>query len=82
MSSGSEAVFRCGHRNATTIGWTVDGGNANNNPDFRQNNNGTTGSLTITAHPQYNLSMVRCLAFFIDRPNEISPPADLWIQGN
>ena len=81
MTSGSEAVFRCGHPNATAIGWTVNGNNVNNNPDFRQNN-GIDGSLTITARPQYNSTMVQCIVFFIDRPNEISPPADLWIQGN
>ena len=82
VSSGSEAVFHCGHPNASAIGWTVNGTIVSNNPDIRLNNNGNTGSLTITARPQYNSTRVQCVTFFVDRSNEISPPADLWIQGN
>ena len=81
MSSGSEAMFRCRNPNATTIGWTVNGTNVNYHADFRQNNIGNTGSLTITARPQYNSTAVQCIVFFIDRPSEVSSPAILMTQG-
>ena len=82
VTSGSEAVFRCGHPNATTFAWEVNRTNVNNHPDFRQINTGNTGSLTITARPQYNSTTVNCIAIFEDLTSEISHPAVLVIQGN
>ena len=79
VSSGSEAVFRCGHPNAAAIGWRVNGTNVNtSHPDFRQSN---ANNLIITAHPQYNSTMVVCIAFSLNSPHETSPPASLRIQG-
>ena len=87
---GLDAVFRCQHRGALSIGWLVDGipENRLNNSgmfitsgNYRDENNSLVYTLTIFARPEYNGTTVVCVATFLDSPLQRSSPARLTIEG-
>ena len=83
MTAGVEAVFMCRHPTADYVVWRV------NNVSVGRTSNQTsipvsqgTGTLTILALPEYNGTVVECVALFIDgSPPEISPPVRLIVEG-
>ena len=68
VSAGEEADFRCQYNGASFIGWTVNG-SSNYPPDiFTQNRqaDGLLSVLIITALPEYNGTLVQCVATIIN----------------
>ena len=74
---------RCRHMTSDAhISWRVNGSPSGRFPDIRPgsvNEDGTiVDTLTIPAEPQYNGTVVECVAVFFDgSPNEVSPPATI-----
>ena len=61
----------------------MNGSSVGRFPDIRPgfvNENGTiVHTLTIPAEPQYNGTVVECVAYFLDgSPTEVSPPATIF----
>ena len=75
--------YRCRHTSSDAdIIWRVNGLSVAQFPDIRSgsvNEDGTiVSTLTIPAEPQYNGTVVVCVAFFIDgSPPEVSPTATI-----
>ena len=87
MTIREEAVFHCEHRSADAIFWRINGTALSSRPglhdDFIVENIGRFHTLTVTARPEYNTTVVQCVAFF-DSGNsqpERTAPAVLQIQG-
>ena len=87
MSIGEEAVFRCEHRSAPATFWRINGTALSSRPElndvFNDENIGRFHTLTVTALPEYNTTVVQCVALF-DSDNsqpETTAPAVLQIQG-
>lgn len=87
---GLDAVFHCQHRGALSIGWLVNGVPENRLNDsgmfiksgnYRDQDNSLVYTLTILARPEYNGTMVECVAPFLDGPAQRSPPVTLTIEG-
>lgn len=82
---GEEAVFRCRHPNAYVVGWNVNGSGIGQTPSLditpgtdRDDNGTLVNTLTIIARPQYNGTVVECVAIFIDGTSEeLSQPVVL-----
>ena len=82
---GAEATFRCQHPTADTIRWRVNGSLVGRStpPDIapqtiRKDNGNLVGTLSITARPEYNRTMVVGVARFDDgTPDEQTQPAML-----
>ena len=74
---------RCRHMTSDAhISWRVNGSPSGRFPDIRPgsvNEDGTiVDTLTIPAEPQYNGTVVECVAVFFDgSPTEVSPPATI-----
>ena len=74
---------RCRHTSSdANIAWLVNGSPSGQFPDIRSgsiNENGNrVATLTIPAEPQYNGTVVECLAVFLDgSPIEVSPAATI-----
>ena len=89
MTSGNNAEFRCKHTVADFLGWRVNGTSLliATFPDFHtitipdSDGNNIVNVLTIIAHPQYNKTVVECVALSIEGTAEISTAATLTIQG-
>ena len=89
VTIGKDAEFRCKHANADFISWRVNGTSLDRVPlpDVIIATNLTTDgipihTLTVTANPQYNGTVVECVALFISvQPFELTPPVTLRIQG-
>ena len=83
------AVFRCRHqRSGAAISWQINGSSSTLYPDvvdgFIRDGNGTrVDTLTIPAIPEYNGTVVVCVAAFFDEPPlyEVTPPADFIVLG-
>ena len=76
---------RCRHMtsDAHIISWRVNGLTVRQFSDIRTdfvNENGSiVYTLTIPAQPQYNGTVVECVAIFFDgSPTEVSPPATIF----
>lgn len=89
VSEGQEAVFRCIHSSADTIGWRVNntalstlnksnisGGGISFLPDGN-----IQSTLTIDALKVYNNTLITCVALFVGSVPEDSPQVILMIQG-
>ena len=76
---------RCRHTSLDVfITWRVNGSSFGRFPDIRSGSINEDGNivytLTIPAEPQYNGTVVECVAVFIDEsPTEVSPPATIFI---
>ena len=85
VSVGVEAEFRCRHSTADFIRWRVNGSLVGGNPPSgiirdttRDDSDNLVDTLTITARPEYNRTVVVCVASFDDgSPNEETFPAEL-----
>ena len=75
--------FRCRHTSSDAlVTWRVNGSALGQFPDIRSssvNEDGTiVSTLTIPGEPQYNGTVVECVAVFFDgSPIEVSPPATI-----
>ena len=77
---GTNAEFTCQHSTADIIRWTVNGSliGQNTSPDIRTASGDGVNILTITARPQYNGTVVKCVAKFDNgRQDELSAVATL-----
>ena len=82
VTAGSEVEFRCQHSEADFIGWRVNNVSVRNSPlpGVSQSQAGT--ALTILALPEYNGTVVECVALFLDGSQpEYSPPVYLIVEG-
>ena len=79
MTAGVDAVFRCRHSDADFIGWKVN--NVSIGRDPLPGVSVGAGTLTILALPEFNGTVVECLAFFISGTAESAPPVMLIVQG-
>ena len=74
---------RCRHTSSSAfINWLVNGLPVGRFPDIRSGSVNEDGNivytLTIPAEPQYNGTVVECVAFFLDgSPPEVSSPATI-----
>lgn len=79
VTAGSEVEFRCQHSDADFIGWRVNNASVGKSPlpgvSQRQ------GTLIILALPEYNGTVVECVALFLDGSPEHSPPVYLIVEG-
>ena len=84
---GSEAIFRCQHPAAFSLGWRVNGtfyiqGSI---PDitlgFNTEDGNLVSTLTIVATVDYNGTRVACVASLTNGSTEISAPVLLIVQG-
>ena len=87
---GLDAVFHCQHRGALSIGWLVNGVPENRLNDsgmfiksgnYRDEDNSLVYTLTILARPEYNETVVECVATFLDSLPQKSPLVTLTIEG-
>ena len=76
--------YRCQYTSSDAhISWRVNGSSSGLFPDIRSDSVNESGNmvytLTIPAEPQYNGTVVECVAFFLDGsfPTEVSPPATI-----
>lgn len=88
VSNGDSATFRCHHQSADTIRWRVDHAliTANPSPDITptivREGDHIVHTLTIVARPEYNGTVVECVAMFDDHtPDEQTAPAVLHVLG-
>ena len=80
---GEETVFRCHHSTADVIAWRVNGSSVGRNPPTditpstnRDDDDNLVYTLTIIARPEYNGTVVECVAVFLDGSStEVSPTA-------
>ena len=84
IGSEREAVFRCQHQSADTIGWRVNGSPTRLFPDIRASaiaeNGAIVYTLSIPARSEYDGTEVECVALFTDGSlTEIPPPVILTI---
>ena len=77
--------FRCRHTSSDAlIAWRVNGSSITSDdirPGSINENGATVHTLTIPAEPQYNGTVMECVAFFFDGSppvSEVSPPATLF----
>ena len=80
VTAGTEAVFRCQHSGADSLGWRVNYTSVERYP--LPGISEGLGILTILALPEYNGTVVECVALFFDGSlPALSPPAYLIVQG-
>ena len=75
--------FRCRHTSSDAIiSWRVTGSSIGRFPDIRSGSVNEDGNrvdtLTIPAEPQYNGTVVECIAFFLTSQAEVSPAATIF----
>ena len=84
---GSEAIFRCQHPAAVSLGWRVNGtfymqgSILGVTPGFNTEDGNLVSTLTIVATVDYNGTRVACVASLTDGSIEISAPVLLIVQG-
>ena len=86
VAQGQEVVFYCQHSTARLIGWRLNDqfidssllGVATNTTVC---SNGVITTLIIEALLQYNLTRIKCLAFFDSSLPEVTDAVTLIIQG-
>lgn len=80
VTPGTEAVFRCRHSAADSLGWRVNSSSIERNPLAGVSEG--SGTLTILALPEYNGTVVECVALFFNGSlPTLSQPAYLIVQG-
>ena len=80
---GTKAVFECQHLNADFVTWRINGTAVRDFPDITKiRHNSSISSLTITARPEYNGTMVECIAVIVGNTvlEEVAS-ASMVIQG-
>ena len=90
VAPGTQAVFRCSHQTADIISWRVNGTSLSQTsvdiPGItaeitHQENNNVLNTLTILGPPEYNGTVVECVAIFFDgSPIESTSAAILIIN--
>ena len=66
VAVGTEAVFQCQHLNSDYVTWRINGIALRDFPDIVDiRHSGSVSSLTITACPEYNGTMVECVAVIV-----------------
>ena len=85
---GERANFQCNHSIAHNVGWIVNDTTLSvlNNQDITTttvplSGGGLLHKLTILAQEEYNHTTFKCLAFIDRAPSELSPQAELLVQG-
>ena len=88
MAQGQHAAFNCQHSTAHSIGWRLnripllDTSLVGVEARSTALPGGVLNTLTIEALPEYNLTIIECVAvFFDDSPSEATGGATLTIQG-
>ena len=90
VAVGDEAVFRCQHTGAELIGWNINGTSFGSQRSVNITavsdplpGGGVLHTLTISALPVYNSTIVSCIAGAFDSGSarERTPDATLFIQG-
>ena len=80
VTAGVEAIFRCQHSAADSLGWRVNGNSIERDPLPGVSEG--PGTLTILALPENNGTVVECVALFFNGSlPSLSPPAYLIVQG-
>ena len=77
------AVFQCQHTTADGINWRINGSTLRDLPQTVSTDRTSDGifTLTITAHSNYNQTVIECVALFADSPSERTNQASLIVQG-
>ena len=86
VTVGAAATFHCRYPSADVVNWLINGTTLKNLPSDLEGSfhtNGRGASLTVTALPVYNASMIQCRAYFADgfEDDITTPAAILKIQG-
>ena len=82
VAVGTEAVFQCQHLNSDFVTWRINGIAVGVFPDIVDIHlSGSISSLTITARPEYDGTMVECVAGFLGSTVLDIAPASMMIQG-
>ena len=83
MTIGEEAIFRCEHRSAVAIFWTINGTALSSHPELNNDfNDDIINNLIVTALTKYNNTLIQCVALFdSDNSQPETAPAILKIQG-
>ena len=83
VTIGQKAVFHCEHLSADAIFWRINGTSLTDLTDLHADFIGSYNTLTVTARPDYNATVVQCVIFFFSdtRRQEVTPDAILLIQG-
>ena len=81
VNTGEEAVFLCRYPGATII-WWINGTAAVNSPSITVTSSGEQPSdtLTITALPEYNGTIIECVALLQDLSTQRAPLVQLIIN--
>ena len=78
------AVFQCQHSTADVIVWNINGSYLRDIPDavFQTIGHGSTYYLTVVGCPEYNQTVVECVAVFIGNIlRQVTSSAIMMIQG-
>ena len=88
VAQGQRAVFNCQHSTAHSIGWRLNGipllDTSLVGVEARSTAlpGGVLNTVTIEALPEYNLTIIECVAIFFDHsPPQETEAATLTIQG-
>ena len=79
VNIGQTATFRCQHISAHVLYWRVNGLSIGNTPppgisrSTSVEENGIVHVLTISGIPEYNGTIVKCVAAYINGSSEVSP---------
>ena len=80
-----KATFHCEHVSADAFSWRMNGTSLSDFTDLHAYVDfiGRLSTLTVTALPEYNATVIQCVAFFISNTSrqEVTPDAILLIQG-
>ena len=83
LTEDTMAIFQCQHPDADGINWRINGSTLRDLPEGVETDRNSNGTfiLTITALPNYNQTVIECVALFINFPSEDTDPAIMRIQG-
>ena len=82
VTAGIQAMFRCQHSDADTLAWRVNNRSIRQSPLRGLSQSQDRSTLTIIALPEYNGTLVECLALYFDgSPPDSAPPAYLIVEG-
>ena len=79
MTAGIEAEFRCQHSDANFIGWRVNNQSIECSPLPGVSQDHVT--LIVLALPEYNATVIECVALYLNGSSELAPPAYLIVEG-
>ena len=76
------AMFQCQHPNSHGINWKINGNILKDFPHgIGAYRIGSVYTLSITALPDYNQTVIECVALFANSPSEMSSAAVMMVQG-